>query len=310
MRARSLLALLLAALLPSASGAQSAMTSIRIATTPIDSAAEPYYAAANGTFAHAGLNAEVQSISNGPAVAAAVASGAVDLGVGSVVPLALAHERGIPFVILFPAGVYAPSAPTTVLMVPNDSPIKSARDLDGKTVAVQALQSIAQLAPEAWIDEHGGDSKSVHFLEISAAASPAALESHRVDASLVPEPLIAKAKASSRVLTDIYAGLRPGFAITVWFTTRAWADAHPDAVAKLLRAFHETAVWANTHQRESGLILEQNSKVNEADLSRMARSRYGERMDPRAIQPSIDLAARYGLLAHGFPASEFIYVPH
>jgi NitT/TauT family transport system substrate-binding protein len=157
------------------------------------------------------------------------------------------------------------------------------------------------------MDANGGDSKSVHFIEISAAESPVALETHRVDASLVPEPLIAKAKLNSRVLTDIYAGLPAGFAITVWFTTRQWADAHPDLVAKLVGAVRETAQWANGHPNESGAILQQYAKVTAEDVQRMARSRYGERLDASAIQPSIDLAARYGLLAHGFPAAEFIY---
>lgn len=294
-------------LVPGSASSQAGPPVLRIATTPIDSAAEPYYADANGAFGRAGLAEQVQSINNGPAVAAAVASGAADVGVGSVVPLALAHERGIPFVILFPAGVYAPSAPTTVLMVPNDSAIHNARDLRGKTIAIQALQSIAQLAPEAWMDANGGDAKSVHFIEVSAAESPVALETHRVDASLVPEPLIAKARLNSRVLTDIYAGLPAGFAITVWFTTRQWADAHPDLVAKLLGVVRETAQWANAHPSESGAVLQRYAKVTAEDVQRMARSRYGERLDANTIQPSIDLAARYGPLARAFPAADVIY---
>jgi NitT/TauT family transport system substrate-binding protein len=238
-----------------------------------------------------------------------VLSGAADIGVGSVVPLAIAHERGLPFVVLFPAGVYSRSTPTTVMMVPKDSPIKTAHDLNGKTIAIQALQSIAQLAPEEWIDDNGGDSKSVHFLELSAAASPAALEEHRVDASLIPEPMIRKAQANARVLTDIYRGLPDGFAITVWFTTRQWADAHPDLVTKLLGAVRETARWANTHRSDSGAILQQNTTLTDDEVKTMARARYGERMNPAVVQPSIDLAARYGLIARGFPASEFIYQP-
>lgn len=38
-------------------------------------------------------------------------------------------------------------------MVAKDSPIKGGRDLAGKTIAVNGLQNITQLASMAWIDQ-------------------------------------------------------------------------------------------------------------------------------------------------------------
>jgi NitT/TauT family transport system substrate-binding protein len=284
-------------------------TVVRIATSPIDSAAEPYYAQEMGFFRNAQLNVELQTISNGASIATAVASGAIDVGVGSSIPLVLAHERGLPFAILFPAAIYDRASPTTVLMVPKSSSIAGGKDLAGKTIGTQALQTISQLAPEAWIDAHGGDSKNVRFIEMPSAELSAAMTQGRVDAIVAIEPTATTAAADGRTIGDVYSALPQGFAINVWFTTRSWAQAHPQLLAKLITVFQTTARWANAHQRESGVILEKYAKVSPAVVHDMNRCAYGTRLDPKSIQPNIDLALKYGLLSRSFSAAELTYQP-
>lgn len=282
---------------------------IRIATSPIDSAAEPYYAEAIGLFKRAGLNVQVQSFSNGAAIAAGVAAGAIDIGISNAIPLALAHERGVPFVILFPGAVYDPAEPTTQLMVAKNSAINAAKDLDGKIIATQGLKSLAQLTPEAWIDANGGASKTVRFVEIAASTLPNALEQGRVDAIVASEPAVAAAKPYGRILVDPFSSLPKGFAINVWFTSRQWTDTHAELIPRLRTVIRETAQWANTHQSQSGTILEKYAKVSADTIRQMVRSHYGDHVDPTLIQPNIDIAARYGLLERAFPAADFIYQP-
>ena len=50
----------------------------------------------------AGLDVDIQLLQSGSAVASAVAGGAIDIGLSSFVPLAVAHTKGIPFVIVAP----------------------------------------------------------------------------------------------------------------------------------------------------------------------------------------------------------------
>jgi ABC-type nitrate/sulfonate/bicarbonate transport system substrate-binding protein len=250
------------------------------------------------------VNVELQSISNGASIATAVASGAIDIGVGSSIPLALAHQRGLPFAILFPAAVYDRASPTTVLMVPKTSSIATGKDLAGKTVGTQALQTISQLAPEAWIDAHGGDAKSVRFIEMPSAELSSAMTQGRVDAIVAIEPTATLAAADARTIGDVYSALPQGFAINVWFTTRSFAQAHPQLIAKLISVFGTTARWANDHPRESGAILQKYAKVSASVVHDMNRCTYGTRLDPKVIQPNIDLAFKYGLLPRSFPASE------
>ena len=282
---------------------------LRIQSIPFDAGSEAFYARDLGLFSKQGIDATVQPVGNGPAIAAAVASGAVDIGFSNALSIETAYKKGLPFVFIAPAAIYSSAAPSSLLMVPKDSPAKVAKDLNGKTIAVNGLKNIAEFAPAYWIDKNGGDSSTIKFIELSPAETPAALEQHRIDAAHVAEPQITQAKATSRVFAKTYDPLGDGFMIAGYFTTRQWADAHPDLVKKFQAAIRETAIWANSKANtdKSADMLATLTKLDPALVRSSVRAKFGLALSPAAIQPTIDLAARYKLL-DAFPASELIYV--
>jgi ABC-type nitrate/sulfonate/bicarbonate transport system substrate-binding protein len=310
-RSRLLAAALAVAAILSASVHASAQTfqPLRISTIPFDAGSEAFYAKEQGFFAKQGLDATVNPVGNGPAIAAAVASGAIDIGFSNALSVETAYKRGLPFVFIAAAAVYSSAAPTSVLMVPKDSPAKVAKDLNGKTIAVNGLKNIAEYAPSLWIDKNGGDSSTVKFVEIGPTEIPAALEQHRIDAAFVAEPQIAQAKAASRIFAKAYDLLGDGFMIAGYFTTRQWAEAHPDLVRKFQAAMRETATWANASANTdaSAEIMAKYAKLDPALVRSSVRAKFGTALSAAAIQPTIDLAAHYKLL-DAFPASELIYV--
>jgi NitT/TauT family transport system substrate-binding protein len=209
-------------------------------------------------------------------------------------------------VFIAAAALYASAAPTSVLMVPKDSPLKTAKDLDGKTLGVNGLKNIAEYAPSMWIDKNGGDASTVKFVEVSPQEGPAALDAHRLDAAFVAEPQITQAKATSRVFAKPYDVLGEGWMIAGYFTTRQWVEAHPDLLRKFQAAMHETAVWANANPDKSADILAKYTKLDPALVRASYRAKFGESLSAAAIQPTIDLAAHYKLL-DSFPAANLIY---
>src|ERR1700735_2258100 len=108
---------------------------VNIACIPSDIAGSAYYASDNGFFKKSGVNASFLGITNGAAITAAVLGGSADIGYSNVISLLLAHSRGLPITILFPANLHSHEAPTAGLMSVNkSSPITSARDFNGKTI--------------------------------------------------------------------------------------------------------------------------------------------------------------------------------
>jgi len=282
---------------------------LHIASIPLDAGAEAYYAYDLGYFRDAGIDAQVDSIPSGAAIASAVASGAIDIGFSNLISIAVAYKRNVPVTLLAPGSLYTASIPTSVLMVPKDSTAKTARDLNGKTLAVNGLKTITQYAPQLWIDKNGGDSTTVKFIEMTFPQIVESLGAGRIDAAIVADPFIAQAKGGARILADAYDAIGSRYIIGCWFTTTQWAAAHADLAARFAQVIARTAQWANTHKPQSGDILAKYGKMDPAVAATMLRVDYAPRFVKAEMQPVIDLAARYGGLAASFPADELVYKP-
>jgi NitT/TauT family transport system substrate-binding protein len=280
---------------------------VRIETTPVDSAAEPYYAYDGGFFKAAGVDVDLQNgAANGAAISAAVASGALDAGVSNLVSVIQAHAKGIPFVVIGPGGLYTSKTPSTLLFVPNGSTVRNAADLNGKTVAVNTLGGLPQYGVADWIDKNGGRSDSVHFTEIGPLDMIVALKSGRIDAGAFVEPFASAARSTGRAVAAPFDAIAPSFLITSWFATAAWAQSHRDTVRKLADAIAKTAVWSNKNHAETGAILMKYAKLEADTLKTMQRTIFADRLDLSLVQPVIDLTARYGGIP-AFKASEMVF---
>lgn len=280
---------------------------LRLATAPLDVSAEPYYAMEMGFFKKAGLgNVTLQTIPTGAEMSAAVAGGAIDIAISNIVSIAQAHQRNIPFTLVAPAGLYSTSAPTSVFMVAKDSPLKSAADLNGKTLGASGLRGIAQFAPMAWIDQHGGSSASVKFVEMTSPEMLAAIPAGRVDGGLIIEPYIAEAKKTMRVFANVFDAIAPAFLISAHFANVDWAKTHGDVLKRYRSAIVETAAWANKNRAQTAQILIKAANLKEDVVHSMTRIVYADKMTPALVQPVIDTTAKY-TGAPAFNASEIIF---
>lgn len=288
--------------------ARAAATRIRVLTDPGDSTAVPFYAADRGFFAEAGLDAEIGLMANGGVIVPAVIGGAAEFGVASITTVAFAHLRGVPLLAVCPSAIYTDRAPTSELLVGPGSPIRTARDLEGKTVAVAGLNTNSDIATKAWIDKNGGNSKSSNYVEFSYSAMIPALMDGRVDAALLVEPTLTIAKRDGcRVLALAYGAVAPQYCGGCFVAMQAWLAENADLAQRFVEAMGRAAVWANGHHAESLAIVARYLKLDPQTLGTMTRAIYSPRLEPAQVQPLIDVAARYGALARSFPAREIIW---
>jgi NitT/TauT family transport system substrate-binding protein len=283
---------------------------LHVGVMPADFAAQPYYAKDLGTFAKAGYDAEVTALTSGNAIAAAALSGAVDVGYSNVLGLAIAHDKGIPIAILAGANMYDAHEPTVGLIgVLRGSTIKTAADLNGKTIGTGALKNITEIGARNWIDANGGDSTTVKFVEIPDPAMGAAVLAGRVDAGLMNQgnyPTLGKPDDAIRVLANAFASIAPRFISGAWFSTTDWATRNPAAAHSFVTVMNATAAWANGHHPESAEILAKYLKEPSAAIEATTRVIYATAVNAALFQPSIDVAAKYGAIKAAFPARDFI----
>ncbi len=275
---------------------------IHIGSAGKEADAEVYYALDLGFFKKAGLNVDVQTLANGPAVAAAVASGALDIGDANVLSLAIAREKGLPFVLLAPGAVYAHTNPTTQFVIAPSSTSKSAKDLNGTTVAGVSLGGLDQISIQAWIEQNGGDVSTVKFVELTPAQMVPALQRGTVAAASLADPFltVALGQGDVRVLGNNYDAVGNDFAISAWFSTSDWAKSHPDLAKKFADVLAQTADWANANHDAAAAILLKYTKVDAAK----SHVRFGRHLDPLLIQPVLDAGYRYKALKNPTRATD------
>ncbi len=302
---RFVAACMLCAVLAPASGAAQQPGKLRIGAVPVDVGGIAYYAADLGFFNKAGLDVEIVTLANGPAIASAVASGSIDVGSSNALSLAQAHERGLDFVFVAPSGAYTSASPTAGMVVPKTSAARSAKDFDGKTIAVATLGSLGEIATRAWLDQNGADLKTVRFIEMPYSAMDTAIVAGRVDAATMEEPALDRITATdARLFAHVYDAIDKDFSEGGFFSTAGYVKAHLDLMRRFSAVVAETSRWANANQPASARILEKYSGIATADMTH--RVRYHERLDPARIQPLIDAAAKYGRLKAAFPATELL----
>ncbi len=282
---------------PRVAGAQPALVPLQLGAMPTDGSACAIYGGDQGFFRSGGIDTKVTIMTNTASLAAAVQGGTLEIGFGSVVPLAEARARGINFKVIWPASTYIGPPSPNLIMVSKTSPVRKAADLNGKTFAVNGLRDLTQYEVQAWVDKNGGDVKSIKLVEIPFSEMATALASGRVDAAILAEPFLTAAKNDARVLGDANPAIAPRYAITCWFATESWLAQHADVARRFAATMQQTARWANAHRADTAAILSRVSKIPPEVTSTMTRSFYGEsRPEPAMFQPVINAASKYGTL--------------
>lgn len=279
-----------------------------IALVPTEVAAQAYYANDLGYFAKNGLAAEVIALQNGPAIISAVLSGSIDIGFSNVFSLIVAHDKGLPVKVLFGTDVNGESAPTNgILCVLDSSPIRTAGNLAGKTIAVSSLSNTNYYATRKWVDTNGGDSAREHYIELPLPEMADAVSSGRVDAASMDSANV-HSRHDLRVLGATYLAIAPRFIAGAWFTTPQWIAQHGDEVQRFTKAIRDVSVWANAHPREAVEIYAKHSRFTLSDLAQSPRPVFVTTTagEARLLQPLIDLAARYGAIQSTFQAGDLL----
>ena len=222
----------------------------------------------------------------------ALASGSIDVTFGS--PLSAiyaADEEGVPVVLI---GASQPA--DAVVVVPEDSPIKTLADLKGKkvggtypTAAVSVLlNTIADqgygVKPEDFLIVAGNESRLVQFL---AQKQVDASVLRTVTADQVGKELKLKTIAGlSDEWKKITKNDAPPYIGTV-AATKDFAVKNPDAAAKVIRGLIEAQKWGSANKDQVATIMDKKANLPEKDARVFANrwdNMYQTAFDPVTIK--------------------------
>jgi NitT/TauT family transport system substrate-binding protein len=284
------------------------LTTLHVSSTANDDVTSLIYAQQAGLFHNVGLDVVFQASNSGSAVAAAVASGAIDIGKSSTIPLINAHGRNIPFVTIAAASYHHDRRLDSALVAATDGGPRTARELNGKIVSVAGLQDTTWLATRAWSDANGGNSETIRFIEVPGSSVLSALDQKRIDAGTMSEPYITQNVKSgkARLLAPYLDAISLNWYLALYFTTGEFLQKNRPVIARFQKALSQAAVYCNAHQAETVAMMSTVTGLDPAMLAQVTRATFPTGLDVRFLQPVVNSAAKYKLIDRAFDAREMI----
>jgi NitT/TauT family transport system substrate-binding protein len=231
----------------SGGGTPSQPETVKIGLIPIADVAPIFVGIEQGYFKEQGIELEPQFAAGGAAITPAVLSGDFDIGFSNTISLLIASSKGLPVQIVSQGVLGGPdlSKPWADLLVPQDGPVKSPKDLEGKTIAVNTLNNICGVTINATLEEKGVDVSKLKYTEIPFPEMVAALEKGRVDGACVVEPFVSQGKAAGmKGIDPFYAATAPNLTVATYFASKELIEQKPELVDRFKAAMEKSLEYS------------------------------------------------------------------
>lgn len=269
---------------------------IVVGIIPIADIAPLFTALHQGYFKEEGLELRLTPLQGGAVILPAIAGGSLDIGFTNVVSLILAKDQGFDFVLI--AGAVHIGEKANAILVKKDSGINSFRDLNGKKVAVNALNGVAWMYAREAVAKDGGDASSLNWFELPFPQMGAALLKGQVEAVSTPEPFITILQEEPMVKVlgyDMYS-TNPGGVLAVFAATKRWVDKNEEKTGRFARALARGVEHINKNPKETRKIISQYANLSSGLAQRMRLALWKGQVTMSELDKNVELMVRHGLL--------------
>jgi NitT/TauT family transport system substrate-binding protein len=258
-----------------------------------------YLGKQKGFFTKHNIDLTLTTAQGGAAIAPAVLNGQYQFGFSNMVTLLLANSNGVPLKIVC-NGVASTGVSGNdygAVVVKKDSPIKTAADLAGRSVAVNTLKNIGDTTTRAAVRKAGGDPAKVKFVEMPFPNMDAGLQSGQVDAIFVVEPFLTAALgAGHRVLSSVYADAAPNLTVATYFASKQLISSNPDLVKRFAAAMKESLAYADAHGDEVRSALSLYTQIKPEQAAKLILPKWPADVNKDSVQTLADLAKDDGII--------------
>jgi NitT/TauT family transport system substrate-binding protein len=290
-------------------GGNEELTPITVGILPIAALAPLWNGIAQGYYEDEGLDVTTEIGSSGAQLAPSVLNDEYQFAVGEYLSIMQARENdvGIQVVSNLVNGADAADQHINALMVKADSGIESAEDLAGKTIGVNGLGGIEEIAVRAILDDLGADSSGVEFAEIPFPDMIAAVEAGEVDVAATLEPFITLGEQAGLVnLLDPFYESIPGMPLGLFFGSEEWLAENPDLAEAFVRGLERSIEAASDTEAMKATIVA-NTETDAELVEEIALDQWVADIDRDKLQTVGELATTYGILEEEPNLDELIW---
>lgn len=290
---------------PSGSGggdgddANGELTRVSVGVLSIAPSAAVQYGIDEGIFEEHGLEIDFQTGQGGAAMLPAVSTGTMNFAIGNPLSVLVAADKGLDMKIVSGySNSKAEGDDITGVVVRKDSGIAGWKDLAGKTVAVNAVNTQGDLTIMEAAAQDGADATAVKFSEISFPDQPAQLERGNIDAAWLPEPFLANALADgeNELLGYNYQDVVPGLPTMVAFTSGAYAEENAQTVSDFQAALAETLEAAEADAEGVKTSVAGFLKIEEEAAQKINMEEFAAEIRTEEMNAMGELMLKYGFV--------------
>jgi NitT/TauT family transport system substrate-binding protein len=257
------------------------------------------YGVQEGFFKERDLDVKVTPSQGGATVVPAVVSGDSDIAGSNLVSVLLAPGKDIPVKIVAP-GTFVRgkrSQDFSAILAAGDGDIRSPKDLEGKTLAVNTLKNVAELAAKASLAKQGVDVSEIELAEVDFPDMNGALAEGRVDAAFQIEPFVSLAlKEGHRVIDRPYVGTKPGLQIGCYFTSEQYLSQNEDVVERFREGVADTAAAIAEDPAAFREFLPEASEIPPPAAQKAILPAWKADNDQASLDLTAELMERYGVV--------------
>lgn len=252
-----------------------------------------------GYFKDQGIDLELVLGQSSAAQLPAVNTGSLDFVLASPTTPLLASAKGLDLRIV---SGYAENRPEVVtdsvaVLVGKGSPIKSAKDLEGKKVAINAVGSIGEIGIKEAVALDGGDPDKVTFIQLGFDQVGAQLASGQIDAGMAGPPFMQQIQgAGGTVISDFIQEADLGGAELVIVAGGKLVDKNEKLVADFVEALTETLDYAAEHVDEVRGELPKVIGTDPEIAKKTELIGYDAELDVAALEQFATLMTKYGVI--------------
>jgi NitT/TauT family transport system substrate-binding protein len=252
-----------------------------------------------GFFEKRGLDVQVTPSQGGATVVPAVVAGDTDIAGSNLVSVLLAQGKDIPVKIVAPGTFVREtrSQDFSAILAAGDGNIRSPQDLEGKTLAVNTLKNVAELAAKASLAKQGVDVSKIKLAEVDFPDMNGALTQGRVDAAFQIEPFVSLAlKEGHRVIDRPYVGTKPGLQIGCYFTSERYLSENGDVVERFQEGVGDTAAAIAENPAGFRKFLPEASEIPPPAAQKAVLPAWKAENDQASLDLTAELMERYGVV--------------
>jgi NitT/TauT family transport system substrate-binding protein len=257
------------------------------------------YGIEQGFFEKRDLEVELTPSQGGATVVPAVVAGDTDIAGSNLVSVLLAQGKDIPVTIVAP-GTFVRnqrSQDFSAILAAGDSDIRSPADLEGKTLAVNTLKNVAELAAKASLAKQGVDVSKIELAEVDFPDMNGALTQGRVDAAFQIEPFVSLAvEEGHRIIDRPYVGTKPGLQIGCYFTSERYLSENEDIVERFQQGVGDTAAAIADDPDGFREFLPEASEIPPPAAEKAVLPAWKAENDQASLELTAELMERYGVV--------------